>query len=82
MQAVGQGAHIGDQFGRLMDLEIYAKKREVEGEAFEGMGTGVEQARIVVNGLEHSGGGRNSWGQDLDGRLQGHSGPVGVWRLR
>ena len=58
MVAVGQRADVVDELGRVADLEVGTEQAEVDGERVEGVGAGVQQAGVLVDGLEQPDPGR------------------------
>jgi hypothetical protein len=55
-EAVRQGTHGGDEFGRMLDLEVEALEGGVQGEFVQGVGSGVQDAGVLVDRFEPAGG--------------------------
>ena len=57
---------VGQEFGWAVDVEVEAEHADVDGDDFEGIGAGDEDASVVVDGFDDAYGGVDA-GQDFLG---------------
>ena len=71
-EAVGEPPDLLDELRRLDHLEVDPDHRDVDRQAAEPVGSGVQQARVVVDRLERPDRLRHAGGEGLRGAVQDH----------